>query len=671
MSERIGVYVCQCGANIAETVDVEAVTAFASSLPGVTVARSDMFMCSGSGQEMIRRDIEGRGLTRLVIAACSPHMHEHTFRAACERAGLNPFLLEVANIREQDAWATSDGEQATAKAKALVAAAVARVRRHEPLRKITVPILPETVVVGGGIAGITAALDIAAPGRHVYLVERRPSIGGRMAQLDKTFPTFDCSACMLHPRMAEVKQHPHITLLTYSEVTAVRGSVGDFTVTVLKKARSVDEQRCTGCGICIRKCPREVVDTDFEAGLGYRNACYTPFAGAVPEYPLIDRKHCSFFETGQCRVCEKECPAQAIDYGQEDEVRELKVGSIILTTGFDLFDPQQVPQYGYGRYANVFSSIEFERMLSTAGPTGGRVVLRDGVTPPGSVAIIHCVGSRDRNYREYCSRICCLYSLKFAHLIKERTGAEVYNFYIDIRAGGKTFEEFYHKLLEEGVHFIRGRAATVVDTAFSEAERGKLVVQGEDTLLGVQRRVAVDMVILSPAVEARTDAKALARMCGIACDDRGFFSERHPKLDPVATLREGIFIAGGCQGPKDIADTVAQAGAAAARVLALISRGFVELDPVRARIDPARCSGCGICSDLCPYGAIETAPEGLPAAAITPALCQGCGACVAACPSKAIAGAHFTEAQVMAEIEGILCDKSAQLKMKTPRHGER
>ncbi|MEW5744665.1 MAG: CoB--CoM heterodisulfide reductase iron-sulfur subunit A family protein [Nitrospirota bacterium] len=661
MSEKIGVYICQCGANIAEAVDVETVAAFASSIEDVAVARTDMFLCSGSGQETIKRDRQEKGITRVVIAACSPHMHEATFRAACERAGLNPFLLEITNIREQDAWVTGDIAQATEKAKALVAAAVSRVRLHEPLQPMRVPINPETLVVGGGIAGITAALEIANAGRRVYLVERRPSIGGHMAQLDKTFPTFDCSACMLHPRMAAVKQHPHITLLTWSGVEAVKGYIGNFTVTVRKRARSIDESRCTGCGICVQKCPRKVIDTDFEEGLGYRHACYKPFAGAVPDLPVIDREHCSFFETGQCMVCEKECPAGAIDYNQEDALFDLSVGSIVLATGFDLFDPRQVPQYGYGRYADVFSSIEFERMLSSAGPTGGKIVLRDGATEPASVAIIHCVGSRDKNYREYCSRICCLYSLKFAHLIKERTRAEVYNFYIDMRAGGKTFEELYHKLLEEGVHFIRGRAAAVMDTAYTKAEERKLVVQAEDTLLGVQRRIPVDMVILSPAIEARADAGEVAHTFGIGCDAAGFFSERHPKLDPVATLREGVFIAGACQGPKDIADTVAQAGAAASRVLALISRGEVELEPLRARIDDGRCSGCGICCELCPYGAIA-AQEGQGATAINPALCQGCGVCVAACPSRAITGAHFTAEQVMAEIEGILYDRNKQSK---------
>jgi len=656
MGERVGVYICHCGTNIARTVDVEAVARWAGEQPHVAVARDYKFMCSSLGQDLIEEDIRELGLTRVVVAACSPHMHEKTFRTACQRAGLNPFLFEMVNIREQDSWATDDREAATEKAKALIKGAIERVVLHQPLEPLSVPINPATLVVGGGIAGITAALELANAGYPVYLVEREPSIGGHMAQLDKTFPTLDCSACILTPRMVEVGQHPKITLLSYSEVEEVEGYIGNFTVTVRKKARYVNEELCTGCGICEEKCPKKVLDEVFEAGLGYRKAIYRPFPQAVPKYPVIDVENCIYFERGKCRACEILCPTKAIDFEQEDEILQIEVGNIILATGYDLFDPRRIPQYGYGRLANVFTSLEFERMVNAAGPTGGRIVLRDGVTEPQSVAIIHCVGSRDKNYHEYCSKVCCMYSLKFAHLVHERLpNAEVYNFYIDIRAPGKGYEEFYHRLLEEGTHFIRGRVAEVTDAARMPGEEGKLIVQVEDTLIGRQRRIPVDMVILSAGLEARHDSREVAQRFGLGCDFDGFFVERHPKLDPVATMTEGIFIAGACQGPKDIPDSVAQGAAAAARVASLISQGTVLMEPVRAHIIEERCSGCRICNNLCPYNAIVYHEDRKVSEVVT-ALCQGCGTCVAACPSAAITGAHFTNEQVMFQIEGILWD---------------
>ncbi len=656
MSEKVGVYICHCGTNIAGTVDVEEVARWAGEQPNVEVARDYEFMCSSLGQDLIEEDIKEKGLTRVVVAACSPHMHEKTFRGTCQRAGLNPFLFEMANIREHDSWTTDDKEAATLKAKALVKAAIERVVRHQPLEPLPVNINPNTLVVGGGIAGISAALELANAGYHVYLVEREPSIGGHMAQLDKTFPTLDCSACILTPKMVEVGQHDNITLLSYSEVEHIDGYLGNFKVTVRKKARYVDEEKCTGCGICIEKCPWSVVDEVFEAGLGKRKVIYRPFPQAVPKYPVIDAEHCVYFLRGKCKACQIFCPTGAIDFEQEDQILELEVGNVVVATGYDLFDVRRIPQYGYGRLANVFTSLEFERMVNAAGPTGGKIVLRDMETPPKSVAIIHCVGSRDKNYHEYCSKVCCMYSLKFAHLIHERLpDAEVYNCYIDIRTPGKGYEEFYHRLLEEGTHFIRGKVAEVTDVARFPEEEGKLIVQVEDTLIGKQRRIPVDMVILSPAMEARHDSKEIANLFNMGCDFEGFFIERHPKLDPVATMVDGVFIAGACQGPKDIPDSVAQGAAAAARVASLISQGTVLMEPVRATINEEQCSGCRICNNLCPYNAIVFHEDRKVSEVIT-ALCQGCGTCVAACPSAAITGAHFTTEQVMAQIEGILWD---------------
>jgi heterodisulfide reductase subunit A len=613
-------------------------------------------MCSSLGQELIEEDIKEQGLTRVVVAACSPHMHEKTFRDATERGGLNQYLFEMANIREHNSWTTTDKEAATHKAKALINGAVERVIHHQPLEPIPVEINPSTLVVGGGIAGISAALELANAGNHVYLVEREPSIGGHMAQLDKTFPTLDCSACILTPRMVEVGQHPNITLYSWSEVENISGYVGNFNATVRKKARYVIEDLCTGCGICEEKCPRKVVDDVFEAGLAQRKAIYTPFPQAVPNYPVLDPPNCTYFERGKCKACQILCPTGAIDFEQEDELIEFPVGNVILATGYDLFDSRRVPQYGYGRLANVFTSLEFERMVNASGPTGGKIVLRDGESVPKNIAIVHCVGSRDNNYNEYCSKVCCMYSLKFAHLVHERVPeADVYNFYIDIRTPGKGYEEFYNRLLEEGTHFIRGRVADITDAARLPGEEGKLIVQAEDTLIGKQRRVPVDMVILSAGMEARHDSQDVSLMFGMGCDFDGFFTERHPKLDPVATMTEGIYIAGACQGPKDIPDSVAQGAAAAARVAGLINLGTVMMEPVRASINKETCSGCRICNDLCPYTAIVFHEDQKLSEVIT-ALCQGCGTCVAACPSSAITGAHFTNVQVMSEIEGILWD---------------
>jgi heterodisulfide reductase subunit A len=561
----------------------------------------------------------------------------------------------MASIREQVSWTTEDAEVATEKSKAMIAGAVERVKLHEPLEPSQVEVNSNTLVVGGGIAGIQASLELANAGHHVYLVEREPSIGGHMAQFDKTFPTLDCSACILTPRMSEVGQHDNITLLSYSEVEEVSGFVGSFDVKVRKKAGYVNEDDCTGCGICIEKCPKKVVDEVFEAGIGYRKSIYRPFPQAIPKFPVIDRESCIYFERGTCKACEKFCPTDAIDFEQEDSLLELNVGNIILATGYDLFDARKIPQFGYGRLANVYTGLEFERLCNAAGPTEGKIVLRDGVTPPDSVAIIHCVGSRDKRHNAHCSAICCMSALKFGHLVMEKTGADVHSFYIDMRPLHKGYEEFYDRLLEEGMNFVRGRVAEVTDAARLPGEEGKLIVQVEDTLLGMQRRIPVDMVILMTGLEPKLDARDVALQFGISCSMAGWFTERHPKLDPIATMTDGIFIAGTCQGPKDIPDTVAQGAAAAARVQGMITTGVVEIEPVVATIHEENCSGCRICNNLCPFNAIDYL-EDKEVSFINTALCKGCGTCVAACPAQAISGAHYSNEQILAEIEGLLFD---------------
>ncbi len=651
MEPRIGVYICHCGSNIAGTVDVEEVAQFAQQLDSVVVARAYKFMCSDPGQELIRKDIKELGLNRVVVASCSPTMHEPTFRRACQEGGLNPYLFEMANIRDQCSWVTEDKREATEKAKALVSAAVTRVYYHQPLETREVTIHPDTLVVGGGIAGIQAALKIADSGHKVYLVEKSPSIGGHMAQLDKTFPTLDCSACILTPKMTLVGSHPFIELLTYSEVEEISGFIGSFKARIRKRARYVDEDKCTGCGLCQTKCPWKV-DSEFEAGMGKRKAIYTPFPQAVPNTPVIDREHCAYFLSGKCRACEKFCETKAIDFEQQDKIVEVEVGTIIVTTGFQVFDPAPIYQYGYGRLDNVITSLEFERLVNSAGPTTGEIVLRDG-SHPKSIAIVHCVGSRDEKYHEYCSRVCCMHSMKFAHLIKEHAEAEIYEFYIDIRSFGKGYEEFYNRILNEGTVFIRGRPAEITDIAETPAEEGKLVVQFEDTLAGMQRRLPVDMVILSCALEPQPDAEKIARLFNISRSADGFFLEKHPKLDPVATMTDGIFVAGCCQGPKDIPDTVAQALAAAAEVLAMISKGKVEIEAATAVINEKICSGCQICRVVCPYSAIDF-DEQKTVCRVNEALCKGCGACVGGCPSDAVSLKHYTNEQIVAQMEGML-----------------
>ena len=653
---RVGVYVCHCGTNIAGTVDVKAVTEYAAKLPGVVVSRDYKYMCSDPGQALIQQDISEHNVNRVVVASCSPLLHEPTFRRVLSRAGINSFFLQMVNIREHVSWVHLDKQAATEKTKDLVRAAVRRVALHKPLQKRRVPINPNVLVVGGGIAGIHAALTLADAGKQVYLVEREPTIGGHMAKFDKTFPTLDCAACILTPKMTSVGSHPHITLWTYSEIVKVEGYVGNYKVQVKRKPRYIHEDLCIGCQECITACVYKEGKTpdQFNLGLSKRKPVYLPFPQAVPQKVVIDPETCIQFKSGKCKkTCVEACgERQAIDFTQTEKFEEIEVGTIILATGFKTFDASRHPYYGYGRYPNVYTSLEVERLINAAGPTGGEVVLRDG-TRPKSVGIIHCVGSRDANTNRWCSKVCCMYSLKLAHLIKERTGAEVYNFYIDMRTPGKGYEEFYDRLLDEGVHFVRGRVAEVSDWAVHPSEEGKLVIRAEDTLAAFVRRIPVDMVVLSVGLEPQADVQEVRRLFNISCSTEGWFLERHPKLAPVSTFTEGVYIAGACQGPKDIPDSVAQAGAAAAEALALIDAQFVELEPYTAFISEEECSGCKSCIPLCPYQAISFV-EDKKKAAINEVLCKGCGTCVAACPSGSIQQNFFEDDEIFEEIEGVL-----------------
>ncbi len=663
MPKKIGVYICHCGTNIAGVVDIEALTQFAKTLPNVTLVKNYKFMCSDPGQDMLREDIHSSGLNGIVVAACSPLMHERTFRKAAQDAGLNAFLVQIANIREQCSWVTEDKKAATEKSKVLMAGAVARAAALEPLEMWRVEIKPSALVVGGGIAGIQAALDLADGGVHVTMVEKLPTIGGHMAMFDKTFPTLDCAACILTPKMTAVGAHPNIDLMTYSEVENVSGYIGNFKVKIRRKAGFVDHAKCTGCGICMEKCPYKA-PSEFDQGLSKRRAIYTPFPQAVPNKPVIDKASCVYFLKGKCRVCEKFCEPKAIDFEQHDRIEEIDVGTIIVATGFQSMDMRKLPQFGYGRLPEVYSALEFERLNNASGPTSGKIQTRDGRTPQ-SIAILHCTGSRDENYHPYCSRVCCMYALKYAHLIKEKIHeATVYSFYIDMRCFGKGYEEFYKRLQEEGVRFIRGKAANVWGGAEYKATASEkfaldgltdqqLVVQAEDTLLGKLMRVPVDMVVLTPAFEAHSEAATVGKTFLINRGADGFFLEQHPKLAPVSTTSDGVFIAGGCQGPKDIPDTVAQGSAAASKALSLIARREIEIEANTATVVEEYCSGCKTCLDICPYNAISFDEEHK-RAVTNEALCKACGTCAATCPSAAIRPRHFADDQIYAEIAGLL-----------------
>jgi heterodisulfide reductase subunit A2 len=652
---RIGCYICHCGVNIASVIDVKAVAEYAASMPGVVMSREYKYMCSDPGQELIQQDIREHKLNRIIVVSCSPLLHEHTFRTAVEKGGLNPFYFQMVNIREHDSWVHTDKVAATEKAKALVRAAIQRVALHKSLTPKSVPVNPHVLIVGGGIAGIHAALSLANAGKQVTLVEREPTIGGHMAKFDKTFPTLDCAACILTPKMSAVRSHPNITLWTYSEVVKVNGFVGSFNVTVKRKPRFVDEELCIGCLECIEACVYKdgKYPDEFNEGLSKRKPVYIPFPQATPQVVLIDPETCIDFKSGKCKkTCIEVCgDRNAIDLKQKEKMEEIQVGTIILATGFQVFDAHKIPYYGYGVYPNVYTALEVERLINASGPTGGEIILRNGQKPK-SIAIIHCVGSRDENTNRWCSRVCCMYSLKLAHLIHERTEADVYNFYIDMRAPGKMMEEFYNRVAQEGVHLIRGKVADIYPEITNGASE-RLIVQAEDTLICRILKIPVDMVVLAVGLEPHADAQDVRRLFNISCSTEGFFLERHPKLAPVNTFTDGIFIAGCCQGPKDIPDAVAQAGAAACEALALIDKGEVELEPNTAYVVEEECSGCRTCLTICPYNAISR-DEAKQKSVINEALCKGCGTCVAACPSGAIKQNLFEDEMIFSEINGLL-----------------
>ena len=659
--ERIGVFVCWCGSNIAATVDVAKVAQILGQEPGVVFSTDYQYMCSQAGQELIQNSIREYNLTGVVICSCSPRMHEATFRKTCEKAGLNPYMVEIANIREQCSWIHKDMVTATEKAVILGRAAIAKVHLNTPLTAGKSPVTKRALVIGGGIAGIQTALDIADAGFEVDIVEKKPTIGGKMTQIDKTFPTLDCAACILTPKMVDAAQNEKIHIYSYSEVENVKGFVGNFHVTIKKKARYVKEDICTGCGLCTEKCPQKKVPNEFNLGLDNRRAIYIPFAQAVPKVATIDADYCTMLKSGKCGVCSKVCTAGAIDYKQKDEFIEQDYGAIVVATGFNPIKLEQYDEFAYSLSPDVVTSLEFERLMNAAGPTGGTLLRPSDGTHPKTLVFVQCVGSRcdGTKGKSYCSKICCMYTAKHAMLCREKyPDTDVYVFYIDVRTPGKNFDEFYRRAVEEyGVHYVKGMVGKVVP------ENGKLKVQASDLLGGQQLHIDADMVILAAAIEPDETARPLATMLTASMDTNDFFTEAHPKLRPVESPTAGIFLSGACQGPKDIPETVAQASAAAAKVIGLLCKDSLICNPCTAEPNELMCNGCSSCEKVCPYGAITYIDKEFRGpnrttlvrrvAQVNPAVCQGCGACTVACPSGAMDLKGFSNKQIMAEVDAI------------------
>lgn len=647
---RIGVFICHCGLNIAGVLDIKELVEYAKTLPNVVYVKDNRYTCADPGQEEIRKAIREHKLNRVVVAACSPRMHEPTFRRTVSDVNLNPFLFEMANIREFSSWChPSTPKEATEKAKDIIKMAVAKVRLLQPLQTIEVPVTNKALVVGGGIAGMNAALDLAEMGFKVYLLEKSESIGGHMAQLDKTFPTLDCSICIEGPKMVDVGRHPNIEIIAYADLLSVSGYIGNFKVKIRKNPRYVIAENCTGCGECKDACPIEYPN-EWDMNLGVRKAISVPFDQAVPLVYTINKDYCI-----ECYKCVDACGArQAIDFEQKPEEIELEVGAIIVATGYDIYLPYDMPLYGYGKYTNVITSLEFERLILAAGPTGGKVVRASDGKKPHSVAFIQCVGSRDANKYPYCSNFCCMYTLKHVVQLKEKykQDVEVYVFYMDMRSNFKGYEEFYQRARELGVNFIRGRVSRILEVP----ETKNLLIHAEDMTLGQPIEIEAEMVVLATAAIPKKGTEEIARILNLTRGADGFFMESHPKLKPLDAPTDGIFLAGACQGLKDIPYSVSQGCGAAARAATVLSKPKWKIEPIVAVVDATKCRNvttkCGICAERCPYGAIR-AEEKQPAQVIT-AMCHGCGTCVAECPADAIQQMHFTDAQIFAQIRAAL-----------------
>jgi len=650
MRPRAGIYICSCGTNISDTIDLDELSRYCSTLDDVAYVKIHKLLCSEEGRTFLAGDISDEKPDRIVIAACTPREHERTFRDTLEKTGFNPYLFQMVNLREQVAWVTAGRAGAQEKARWYIRAAVKRAALHEPLERREIDCNTDVLVIGAGVAGMEAALLLARAGRRVCLVEKNSYIGGKVVQYEETFPTMECSACMLQPKMDEILHHENVEVLTCSEVREVLGFMGNFTVRIEKKAGYVDRNTCIGCGACSERCPVGMKNT-FDYGMSERKAIDLPFPGALPNVPVISRDNCLRFRGEDCALCSQSCQFDDISYDEKDEMLERSVGGIVVATGFELLDPAVLSSFGYGRIDEVYTSLEFERILSQNGPTGGRLLMKNGMKPK-SLAVIHCVGSRDNRVKGYCSGVCCLYAAKFSRMArKQLPGIVVYDLCADWCVPGKEGQPFLDSI-RDGKKFKVIRTSLPITVKVGKGKE-KINLTCVD-LSGKRKRMPVDMLVLCPAMVPARDAESLSGILSIPCDENGFFAESHKTLDPSASAVDGIYIAGCAQGPKDIQGSVAQGAAAAGKILSTLLPGRkLELNAMTAEIDADSCSGCMICTGLCPYMAISYDKD-RKIAVINPVLCKGCGTCVAACPSGSGRSRHFTVEQVTTEITEVL-----------------
>jgi heterodisulfide reductase subunit A len=646
VKERIGFFLCECSKNISGMVDVHKIKDELEKLPDVATAEITNLYCSAEGKTKIIESIKKHSLTKVVIGGCSVKQHEKTFMGVLEGAGLNPYFMQLVNIREQVAWVTDDKDKATAKALALMKAAYNRVHFHEAFEKKEIDATADVLVVGGGLAGCEAALNLASEERKVYLVETNPSLGGQASKYENSFPSLECCSCMILPKLQEVVENPNIELLNYSDVEEVVGFFGNFKATVNKKAKYVIPDSCIGCNECIEPCPVEVPN-EHDDFLGKRKAIHFQVTGATPFIPVIDKENCLRFKGQDCTKCQDACMFGAINYDDQDEKTELLVGAIVLATGFESFDPALIPNLNFSPGTEVYTALQFERLVSNTGPTHGKLVKRDGTTPQ-SLAMIHCVGSRDKRYNNYCSNVCCSVLLKMSTQILEEKlaeGIQITHLYRDLTIGSTGMEDMYEKLCEEGVRFIRipNPNDIVLGT-----------VDGKVQVTVPEKTITADMAVLATAMVPNRKAEKFIEMLMLSQDKEGFVMTTHKKIESIATPIEGVFVIGCANYPKDIANSIIDGSAAAGKITSELQPGKkLEIETLISTIDEEKCSGCKTCIAICPYKAIGYDSE-KGVSAINEILCRGCGTCVVACPSNAITARHFEDNTILAELGGLL-----------------